>query len=151
MRQRWRQRLLAALTLLTILVALPAGSYASAQEVTPDVARKARAVKRDDSGIDPQYINTSSITADIAISGNNAHVYASAMAKKVCRVTVTMRLQYNDNGTWRTKVSWVGSSTNGCKTLAEDFTLTKRGEYRTYAIFDVGGENLTYKSVAERY
>lgn len=151
MRQSWRQRLLAALTLLAVLVAFPTGSYASAQEVTPDVAQKARAVKGDDSGIDPQYINTSSITADIAISGNNAHVYASAMAKKVCRVTVTMRLQYNDNGTWKTKVSWVGSSTNGCKTLAEDFTLTQRGEYRTYAIFDVGGENLTYKSVAERY
>lgn len=151
MRQRWRQRLLAALTLLTILVALPASSYASAQEVTPDVAQKARAVKKDDSGIDPQYVNAAIITADLVINGNNAHVYASALAKKVCRVTVTMRLQYNDNGTWRTKVSWVGTGTNGCKTLAEDFTLTQRGQYRTYAIFDVGGENLTYKSVTQRY
>lgn len=151
MRQRWKQKLLAALTLLAVLVAFPASSYASAQEVTPDVAQKARAAQRDESGIDPQYINTSSITADLAIKGNNAHAYASAMAKKVCRVTVTMRLQYNDNGTWKTKVSWVGSSTNGCKTLAEDFTLTQRGQYRTYAIFDVGGENLTYTSVTQRY
>lgn len=151
MRQRWKQKLLAAVTLLAVLVAFPASSYASAQEVTPDVAQKARAVQGGESGIDPQYVNAATITADIAISGNNAHVYASALAKKVCRVTVTMRLQYNDNGTWKTKVSWVGTGTNGAKTLAEDFTLTQRGEYRTYAIFDVGGENLTYTSVAERY
>ncbi len=151
MRQSWRQRLLVLVTMLTVLAAFPASSYASAQEVTPDTAQRVKAVQIDDSGIDPQYINTSSITADLAINGSNAHAYASAMAKKVCRVTVTMRLQYNDNGTWKTKVSWVGSSTNGCKTLAEDFTLTQRGQYRTYAIFDVGGENLTYTSVTQRY
>lgn len=150
MRQRWNQKLLAALTVFALVVAFPANSYASAQ-VTPDAAQAARAVQGGESGIDPQYINTSSITADLAINGSNAHAYASAMAKKVCRVTVTMRLQYNDNGTWKTKVSWVGSSTNGCKVMAEDFTLTQRGEYRTYAIFDVGGENLTYTSVTQRY
>lgn len=151
MRQRWKRKLLAVMTLLTLLAAFPASSYASAQNVTPDTAQAARAVQRDDSGIAPHYINASSITADLAINGSNAHAYASAMAKKVCRVTVTMRLQYNDNGTWKTKVSWVGTGTNGCKTLAEDFTLTQRGQYRTYAIFDVGGENLTYTSVIQRY
>ncbi len=153
MRQRWRQKLLAALTLFAVLVALPASSYASVQEVTPDAAqpKAARAAQGGGSGIDPQYVNASRITADLAINGSNAHAYASAIAKRVCRVTVTMRLQYNDNGTWKTKVSWVGASTNGCKTLAEDFTLTQRGQYRTYAIFDVGGENLTYKSVVQRY
>lgn len=153
MRQRWRQKLLAALTLFAVLVALPASSYASAQEVTPDAAqpKAARAAQGGESGIDPQYVNAATITADLVINGNNAHAYASALAKKVCRVTVTMRLQYNDNGTWKTKVSWVGTGTNGAKTLAEDFTLTQRGQYRTYAIFDVGGENLTYKSVVQRY
>lgn len=151
MRQSWRQRLLVLVTMLTVLAAFPASSYASAQSVTPDTAQRVKAVQIDDSGIDPHYINASSITADLAINGSNAHVYASAMAKKVCRVTVTMRLQYNDNGTWKTKVSWVGSSTNGCKVMGEDFTLTQRGQYRTYAIFDVGGENLTYTSVTQRY
>ncbi len=151
MRQSWRQRLLVLVTMLAVLAAFPASSYASAQDVTPDTAQAARAALRDDSGIAPQYINASRITADLVINGSNAHVYASALAKKVCRVTVTMRLQYNDNGTWKTKVSWVGTGTNGAKTLAEDFTLTQRGQYRTYAIFDVGGENLTYTSVIQRY
>lgn len=151
MRQRWKRKLLAVMTLLAVLAAFPASSYASAQEVTPDTAQASRAVQRDDSGIDPQYVNAATITADLVINGSNAHVYASALAKKVCRVTVTMRLQYNDNGTWKTKVSWVGTGTNGAKTLAEDFTLTQRGQYRTYAIFDVGGENLTYTSVIQRY
>lgn len=151
MRQRWKRKLLAVMTLLAVLAAFPASSYASAQEVTPDTAQAARAAQRDDSGIAPKYVNAARITADLAISGSNAHVYASALAKTVCRVTVTMRLQYNDNGTWKTKVSWVGTGTNGAKTLAEDFTLTQRGQYRTYAIFDVGGENLTYTSVIQRY
>lgn len=153
MRQRWRQKLLAVLTVLAVLVALPANSYVYAQEVTPDMAqpKAARAAQGGESGIDPQYVNASRITADLVISGNNAHVYASAMAKKVCRVTVTMRLQRKENGAWTTKVSWVGTGTNGVKTLVEDFTLSQRGEYRTYAIFDVGGENLTYKSVVQRY
>ena len=116
-----------------------------------DAAQAVRAVQRDDSGIDPQYVNAATITADLVISGNNAHAYASAIAKKVCHISVVMRLQYNDNGTWKTKVSWVGSSDTGDKTLGRDFTLTQRGQYRTYAIFDVGGENLTYTSVTQRY
>lgn len=151
MKHSWRQRLLAVMTLLAVLAAFPASSYASAQSVTPDAAQAVRAVQRDDSGIDPQYVNAATITADLVISGNNAHTYASAIAKKVCHISVVMRLQYNDNGTWKTKVSWVGSSDTGDKTLGRDFTLTQRGQYRTYAIFDVGGENLTYTSVTQRY
>ncbi len=151
MKHSWRQRLLAVMTLLAVLAAFPASSYASAQSVTPDAAQAVRAVQRDDSGIDPQYVNAATITADLVISGNNAHAYASAIAKKVCHISVVMRLQYNDNGTWKTKVSWVGSSDTGDKTLGRDFTLTQRGQYRTYAIFDVGGENLTYTSVTQRY
>lgn len=139
------------MTLVAVLAVFPANSYASAQSVTPDTAQAARAAQRDNSGIDPQYVNAATITADLVISGNNAHAYASAIAKKVCHISVVMRLQYNDNGTWKTKVSWVGSSDTGDKTLGRDFTLTQRGQYRTYAIFDVGGENLTYTSVIQRY
>ncbi len=104
-----------------------------------------------EAGIDPQYVNAARITADLVISGNNAHVYASAIAKRVCRVTVTMRLQRKEGTSWVTKVSWVGSSTTGSRTMGEDHTLTQRGTYRTYAIFDVDGEKLTYKSTSRVY
>ena len=138
----WKRRIWMSLVLAVVLAVLPiSSSYAAGRTVQ----------LKDEEGIDPQYVNTINITADLVIKGNNAHAYASAVAKKVCRVTVTMRLQRKEDGVWKTKVSWVGSSTSGSKTMGEDFTLTQRGTYRTYAIFDVAGENLTYISSSQVY
>lgn len=138
----WKRRIWMSLVLAVVLAVLPiSSSYAAGRTVQ----------LKGEEGIDPQYVNTANITADLVIKGNNAHAYASAVAKKVCRVTVTMRLQRKEDGVWKTKVSWVGSSTSGSKTMGEDFTLTQRGTYRTYAIFDVAGENLTYISTSRVY
>ncbi len=138
----WKRRIWMSLVLAVVLAVLPiSSSYAAGRTVQ----------LKGEEGIDPQYVNTINITADLVIKGNNAHAYASAVAKKVCRVTVTMRLQRKEDGVWKTKVSWVGSSTSGSKTMGEDFTLTQRGTYRTYAIFDVAGENLTYISSSQVY
>lgn len=138
----WKRRIWMSLVLAVVLAVLPiSSSYAAGRTVQ----------LKGEEGIDPQYVNTINITADLVIKGNNAHAYASAVAKRVCRVTVTMRLQRKEDGAWKTKVSWVGSSTSGSKTMGEDFTLTQRGTYRTYAIFDVAGENLTYISSSQVY
>lgn len=138
----WKRRIWMSLVLAVVLAVLPiSSSYAAGRTVQ----------LKGEEGIDPQYVNTANITADLVIKGNNAHAYASAVAKRVCRVTVTMRLQRKEDGAWKTKVSWVGSSTSGSKTMGEDFTLTQRGTYRTYAIFDVAGENLTYISSSQVY
>ena len=96
-------------------------------------------------------LTPSTITADLSVTGNNAYVFASAIAKKICHVTVTMRLQRLESGSWVTKVSWVGSSNNGCMSMGRNHTLTQRGTYRTYAVFNVDGEQLTYKSATQVY
>lgn len=151
MKCNMRRRVWMSLALAAALLILPASnSYA----VSPDVGQVQADQKAQIGGgstIDPQYVNAARITADIDIEGGTAYCYASAAAKRVCRVTVTMRLQRKENGTWKTKVSWVGSSTNGVKTMSESFKLSQRGSYRTYAVFDVGGESLTYKSITLGY
>lgn len=146
-----KQRLLTSLALAAVLAVMPVGSSYAAEMGAAQAQAGARARAGGEEGIDPQYINTSRITADLVIRGNNAHVYASAIAKRVCHVTVTMRLQRKEGNSWKTKVSWVGSSNTGDKTMGEDVTLTQRGTYRTYAIFNVDGEELTYKSVSQVY
>ena len=154
MKRKMRARLLTSLALAASLLFLPMNSsYAAVKDLGqaehPGAVRNVRIGGGD--GIVPQYVNAAAITADLSIKGNNAHVYASAIAKKVCHITVTMRLQRKENGVWKTKVSWVESSNTGDKTLGKDYTLTQRGTYRTYAVFDVAGEQLTYKSVTQEY
>lgn len=150
-KMKLKQRLLTSLALAAVLAVLPVGSSYAAELEAPQAEAGVSAQTGGEEGIDPQYVNAANITADLVISGNNAHVYASAIAKRICHVTVTMRLQRKEGSSWQTKVSWVGSSNTGDKTLGENYTLTQRGTYRTYAIFNVGGEELTYTSVSQVY
>lgn len=101
--------------------------------------------------VDPQYINTATMSASVKITGSNAHVTASVSAKKVCHISVVMRLQYKDGNTWTTKRSWVAGSDTGYKVMSQDAAISQRGQYRTYAIFNVAGEELTYASTPKTY
>lgn len=153
MKRNMKQRVLLSLALAAAFLILPAGnSYAAARNLgQAEYAGETKVVKIGDDGIDPQYINAAGITADLVIEGNSAYVYASAVAKRVCHINVKMRLQHKEDGQWKTKVSWVESSDTGSKTMGKYKTLTERGLYRTYAVFDVDGEELTYTSVTQRY
>lgn len=150
MKRNMRQRVWMSLVLVAALLVLPvSNSYA----VSPDVgqAQAERAAIGGGGTVDPQYVNTLRITADISIEGKTAYCYARVTAKKVCTVIVTMRLQHKEGGEWVTKSSWVSSSNKGFKTMSESFTLSQRGDYRTYALFDVAGEQLSYKSAIGVY
>lgn len=150
MKRKIRKRVLMSLVLVAALLILPVNSsYAAGGELEQIEIQRAQIGGGDT--VDPQYVNTATITADLSIRGNNAHVYADAAAKKVCHISIVMRLQRKEGNSWVTKVSWVGSSDSGLKTMSRDFTLTQRGTYRTYAVYNVGGEELTYKSVTQVY
>ncbi len=149
MKWKIRQRVWISLVIAVALLLLPvSSSYAASGNMGRTGAQRAVG---GGSTIDPQYIKTATITADLSVTGNNAYVFASAIAKKICHVTVTMRLQRLESGSWVTKVSWVGSSNNGCMSMGRNHTLTQRGTYRTYAVFNVDGEQLTYKSATQVY
>lgn len=150
MKRKMRQRVIMSLVLAAALLILPMNSsYAAGGDLGQIEAQ--RAAVGGGGTVDPQYVNTATITADLVIKGSNAHVYASAIAKRVCHVSVIMRLQRKEGNSWVTKVSWIAASDEGHKTLGRDYTLTQRGTYRTYAVFDVAGEQLTYKSVTQVY
>lgn len=151
MKSKRKQRIWMALVLAAALAVLPASSSQAKVKVLERLDDGAVVQIGGEEGIDPQYVNAATITADISISGNTAHVFASTYAKKVCHVNIVMRLQYKNGNTWTTKKSWVASSNNGYKVMNESATLSQRGLYRTYAIFDVAGEKLTYTSSAQRY
>lgn len=151
MKLKMRQRVWMSLVLAAVLAVVPVTSSQAKVRVLQKLDNGAVVQIGGEEGIDPQYVNTASITADISISGNTANVFASAVAKRVCHVSVVMRLQYKDGDTWTTKKSWIAASDSGHKTVSENTTLTQRGLYRTYASFDVAGEKLTYTSSYQRY
>lgn len=100
---------------------------------------------------EPYYVNTASMTAGLKIDGNTAYAYSEVFAKKVCFINVVMRLQRKEGTSWHTVSSWVESSTSGSKVMGKYFTLSTRGTYRVYAIFNVGGEELTCASASKTY
>ncbi len=149
MKWKMRQRVWISLIIAAALLILPvSSSYAASGNMGRTGAQRAVGVG---SMIDPQYEKTLTLTADLSVKGSSAYAYASVTAKKICPITVTMRLQRLEGGSWVTKVSWVGSSNTGSKAMGRDYTLTQRGTYRTYAVFNVDGEQLTYKSATQVY
>lgn len=99
----------------------------------------------------PYYVNTSKISAGLRIEGNTAYCGADVVAKKVCFINVVMRLQRKEGSSWHTVSSWVESSTSGMKVMSKTFTLSTRGTYRVYALFTVGGEEVSCASNTKTY
>lgn len=103
-------------------------------------------------GIQPYYENTANVSSGIKIEGNTAYCISEVSAKKLCFINIVMRLQRKEGDSWHTIVSWVGSSANaGSKVMSKSHTLSTRGTYRTYAIFTVGGEEVTCGSNLATY
>ncbi len=100
---------------------------------------------------EPYYVNTANISAGLRISGNTAYCGADVAAKRVCFINVVMRLQRKEGSSWHTVSSWVESSTSGLKVMSKTFTLSTRGTYRVYALFTVGGEEVSCSSVSKTY
>ena len=138
-----KRKFLMALALTGMLTKIP-GVYGTAIPVQAAQAASGELVQ-------PRYVNTSSINADLVISGSTAHCYANATAKRSCHINVKMRLQRKDGSSWSTVCSWVGAADGVTKTLDKTFSLSTRGSYRVNAEFNVGGEVLTYNSSTKTY
>ena len=143
-----KSRILMALTLvICMLVSIPSVSYAAAESgavLQPGLIGGSGTAQ-------PNYVNASYISAGLRIEGNVAYVNADVTAKKTCDISVTARLQRKENGSWKTICSYIEYSSNGMKNMTHAYTLTTRGTYRTYAIFNVGGEELTLASSSKTY
>ncbi len=125
---------------MVIAIGIPQVCYAGTED-TEQI--KLVAMNGEDS-IQPFYDKTYNISAGLKISGSTAYATANVVAKNVCNVNIVMRLQRKEGSSWHTIVSWVGGSDKGYKTLDKTHTLTTRGTYRVYAMFDVDGEKLEY-------
>ena len=100
----------------------------------------------------PYYVNTARISAGLKIDGSTAYCNADVTAKNTnYKICVTMYLQRLESNSWKNVCSWMEFSSNGFKNMTHSYTLTKHGTYRTYAIFEVGGETLTYTSSSSTY
>ncbi|MEY8516273.1 hypothetical protein AALC25_04940 [Lachnospiraceae bacterium 29-84] len=126
---------------------LPSVSYAATdgqEDVQKEELVVQNATKSGEEGIQPFYDKTLNISAGLKISGNTASAIAHVTAKRPCHLSIVMRLQRKEGNDWHTIVSWVGASDDGFRTLNKTHTLTTRGTYRVYAMFDVDGEKLEY-------
>ncbi len=140
-----KRKLLMTMVMAGVLAAMPVCSVTAA-------AVPVRATQtREGNAIEPKYLNTAHIVANLLIEGNTAYAASSVTAKKVCKISVVMRLQRKEGTSWNTIYSWIGSSTNGTKSMDGSYTLKERGTYRVYTSFDVGGEQLTYTSPTRTY
>lgn len=100
---------------------------------------------------EPYYENAASISAGLKITGSTAYCSADVAAKRVCFINVVMRLQRKEGTSWHTVSSWVESANAAGKVMGKYFTLSTRGTYRVYAIFTVGGEEISCSSVSKTY
>ncbi len=100
---------------------------------------------------EPYYVNTAKISAGLIIEGNTAYCNSEVAAKKVCFINVVMRLQRKEGTSWHTVSSWVESANAGGKIMNKTFSLSTRGTYRVYAIFTVGGEEVSCASASKTY
>lgn len=151
MKCNMKRRILMSLILVAAMAIIPVSNSQAKAKVLEQIEDGAIVQVGGGDTADPQYVNTATISASIAISGSTAHVYAKVSAKKVCHISVVMRLQYKDGNTWTTKRSWVAGSDTGYKVMSESAALSQRGQYRTYAIFNVAGEETTYASTPQTY
>ncbi|MFG6383546.1 MAG: hypothetical protein K1V96_04720 [Lachnospiraceae bacterium] len=139
-----KRKITMLLAVLCLLVSMPIASYAA----TPNAPM---AQSRASGGMQPYFINASNISAGLIIDGNIAYCNGDVTAKKKCSVSIVMRLQRKEGNSWHTVSSWITSSNTGYKTITRSFTLTTRGSYRTYCLFDVAGEELDCASVTKTY
>ncbi len=140
-----KRKLLMTMVMASVLAAMPVGSVVAA--TVPVQTTQTRVAE----GLQPRYENTINISANLAIEGNTAYAVSSVTAKKVCKISVVMRLQRKEGTSWNTIYSWIGSSTNGTKVMERSYTLKERGTYRVYTSFDVAGEQLTFTSPTKTY
>ncbi len=101
--------------------------------------------------VQPRYINTINIAADMNLKGSTASCYSSVTAKRVCHISVNMELQRKDGNTWKMKASWRDSVDGITLSMSKSFGLTERGTYRVKAYFNVAGEELSYTSITHTY
>lgn len=139
-----KRKIVTILTMFCLVVSTPITSYAAGNMAQPMAAGGSKTAQ-------PYYENTTHLVSELKIDGNTAYCNAEVTAKKVCYINVVMRLQRQEGSSWHTVSSWVGSSTNGFKNMTKTFTLSTRGTYRVYAIFNVDGEELTYASLTKKY
>lgn len=101
--------------------------------------------------VQPRYVNTAGISANLLLDGSTAHSTCTVNAKRHCHISVCMELQYKDGSSWKTKASWLDSTDGVTLSLTRTFGLTKRGSYRVKAFFNVAGEELSYTSSTRTY
>lgn len=144
-----KRKILTALALVCMLASIPSVSYAATETGSYEVAQP-NAVGGADI-ISPYYVNTIRISANLAINGSTATANANVTAKKVCSISVTMRLQRKEGSSWHTVVSWVGGANAASKSMTKTYSLSTRGTYRVNASFNVAGEALTENSASRTY
>ncbi len=143
-----KRKISMVLAVVCMVLSMSTVSNAAANENTAAHTNAAGGV----GGIQPYYINTSTISSGIRIEGNTAYCITSVSAKKLCTITTVMRLQKKDGSSWKTIVSWIGTSENvGSKVVSKSHTISARGTYRTYAVCTVGGEEVTCASNLATY
>lgn len=145
-----KRRILMALTLVVCLIAcIPSVSYAATRGGSSIGMQPGMT---GDSGVaQPYFVNASYISAGLKIEGSTAYVKANVTAKRKCDVSVTARLQRKVNGSWKTVCSFLQNSSTGVVNMTQSYPLSQRGTYRTYAIFNVAGEELTATSSSKTY
>ena len=143
-----KRKISMVLAVVCMVLSMSTVSNAAANENTAAHTNAAGGV----GGIQPYYVNTANVSSGIKIEGNTADCISEVSAKKLCTITTVMRLQKKDGSSWKTIVSWIGTSENvGSKVVSKSHTISARGTYRTYAIFTVGGEEVTCASNLATY
>lgn len=99
----------------------------------------------------PWYVNISSASADLSISGSTATCSAILKSKKSNNLEIEMKLQKYLEGNWSTVATWSTSNNNGTRLNLTKTKGISRGTYRVRGVFTCGNETVTINSSSEKY
>lgn len=104
------------------------------------------AAVNDDNGISPYYVNISTRSAKLSISGIKANCSASVQSNKSVALKIKMELQKEKSSGYETVETWTSSKTGTFLAMSESRNINILCDYRLKVTFTAGSETeVVYK------
>lgn len=128
------RKLIALLVTFIVILGISATGFASQPQDTKPIYRFASSAPM----ITPCYTYTSSIIANLTISGNTANCSGTVDPYSSYNATISVTLYKKNGNRWIYLASWSGSSTNGNTASAGGSHSIGTGTYKVVAYGNVG-------------
>ncbi|MGN1316453.1 MAG: hypothetical protein ACI4VW_05245 [Acutalibacteraceae bacterium] len=90
--------------------------------------------------VSPYYVNITSVSAELSISGIKANCTAALKAKSSMNLSIKMELQKEKSSGYETVETWTASKTGTSLSMSESRLINALSDYRLKVTFTAGSE-----------